>query len=243
MEGRIIKVETFGTVDGPGIRYVVFLQDCPLRCLYCHNPESWSKNGEEPLKMTSDQIVKEVKKYKAYHRNEGNITISGGEPLMQIDFVIELVTKCKEQGIHVTIDTSGSTFINSEKYVAKIKILADMVDLWMIDLKHIDNKKHQHITGKPNTNIIEFIKLIDEIGKEIWIKYVLVPGYSDDVNDLKNTRKFLDALKKLTKVEVLPFHKAGEFKYKELGEDYFLTDVFEPKRELVELAEEILIKK
>lgn len=241
--GKINSIETFGTVDGPGIRYVLFLKNCPLRCLYCHNPETWSSKDNNVILMTTDEVVKGVLQYKAFHGKQANITISGGEPLMQFDFLLELVEKCKANDIHVCIDTSGSTFVNNDSYKEKLHKLAELVDLWMIDIKHIDPVKHKILTGKSNENIIEFIKFIDEFGKEIWVKYVLVPTYSDDEEDLRKTRKFMDGIKKLTRVEVLPFHKTGEFKWEELGEEYLLKDIFAPSKESYDLAKEILIKK
>lgn len=235
MKGRIHSLESFGTVDGPGIRFVIFLQGCPLRCLYCHNPDTWAFSEGESKE--SDYLVEEVMKYKAYISN-GGVTISGGEPLAQIDFVIDVLRKLKEQGIHTCVDTSGYYFneVNKAKYDELLKVC----DLFLLDIKHIDQKKHLALTGVSNENTLAFAQYLSENKKSMWIRHVLVPGYSDDLDDLKQLREFIDSLNAVEKVEVLPYHTMGENKYKQMNIEYRLKGVEPPDDKLVAKAKEIL---
>jgi pyruvate formate lyase activating enzyme len=239
MNGKIHSIETCGTVDGPGLRYVVFMQGCLLRCQYCHNPDTW-KIGEGK-EVTVDEIIKDLQHYLPYFESSnGGITVSGGEPLLQMDFIIELFTKCKELGIHTTIDSSGGCFQEHPEFLRKLDRLLGLTDLIMLDIKHIDSTKHQALTGMKNDHILSFAKLLSDKNIPIWVRHVLVPGISDDTNDLKGLRTFIDQLNNVKKVEVLPYHKLGVYKWKELGLEYTLADVELPADEKVDEAKSIL---
>ncbi len=234
MEGRIHSIESFGTVDGPGIRFVVFMQGCPLKCKYCHNRDTWNLDGGHTI--TSDELVKEIMHYKSYMDNSGGgITISGGEPLLQAKFITELFVKLKKKKIHTAIDTAGSLPITDE-----IKGLLNHTDLVLLDIKHIDNEKAINLTGAPNKNNLEFAKYLSSINKPMWIRQVLVPGYTDDEADLLKLKEFINSLNSVENVEILPYHSLGKFKWKELGATYELENVIPPSLKQVEKAKEIL---
>ena len=238
MTGQIHSFESFGTVDGPGIRFVIFMQGCPLRCLYCHNPDSWGKGGET---HEVEAVAKRVMRYKNYFGDKGGVTVSGGEPLMQIDFVTELFTILKAEGVHTCIDTSGITFNpNSKESVEKHEKLLKVTDLVMLDIKHIDDEACKKLTGHSNAHTLAFARFLSEKGKAIWIRQVLVPGYTDEEASLKRTRAFIDGLKTVEKVEVLPYHTMGVVKYEKLGMEYPLAGVQAPKKERVQNAKRIL---
>lgn len=238
MTGRIHSFESFGTVDGPGIRFVVFMQGCPLRCQYCHNPDTWKSGGKEYMQ---EEIVARVLKYKNYFGDNGGITVTGGEPLLQIDFLIGLFKLLKEKGIHTCIDTSGITFqADSKKSVEKHKELLNYTDLVLLDIKHIDEEACKKLTGQSNRNTLAFARFLSENGKKIWIRQVLVPGITDDEQSLRRTRVFIDGLKTVEKVEVLPYHTMGVVKYEELGLKYPLEGVEAPTKASVEKAKRIL---
>lgn len=238
MTGQIHSFESFGTVDGPGIRFVVFLQGCPLRCLYCHNPDSWGKGGET---YDAETVAKRAMRYKNYFGDKGGVTVSGGEPLMQIDFVTELFTLLKANGIHTCIDTSGITFNpNSEESVKKHERLLTVTDLVMLDIKHIDDEACKKLTGHSNAHTLAFAQFLSEKGKAMWIRQVLVPGYTDEEETLKKTRAFIDGLSTVEKVEVLPYHTMGVVKYEKLGLEYPLAEVQAPSKERVQNAKRIL---
>ena len=238
MTGRIHSFESFGTVDGPGIRFVVFLQGCPLRCRYCHNPDTWEAGGEE---YTAEEIVSRALRYKNYFGDKGGVTVTGGEPLVQIDFVIELFTILKEKGIHTCVDTSGITFNpDSQQSVDKHKALLKVSDLFLLDIKHIDEEACKKLTGHSNKNTLAFAKFLSENGKPVWIRQVLVPNITDDEQSLKRTRAFIDTLQTVEKIEVLPYHTMGTVKYEKLGLAYPLKGVEAPTKESVEKAKRIL---
>lgn len=240
MMGRIHSFESFGTVDGPGIRFVVFMQGCPLRCQYCHNPDTWGAGGQE---YTAESVAQRVLKYKNYFGEKGGITVSGGEPLLQIDFIIELFTILKSKGIHTCIDTSGITFnTNSEESVEQHKRLLSVTDLFLVDIKHIDDEACKRLTGKSNERTLAFAKFLSDNGKKLWIRQVLVPNITDGEESLQRTRAFIDGLKTVEKVEVLPYHTLGVVKYEKLGIEYPLKDVQAPSKESVARAKEILVK-
>lgn len=234
MIGNIHSIETFGTVDGPGIRFVLFLKGCLLRCSYCHNPDTWTILGAK--QMTPSEVISNVSKYKNYYKN-GGLTISGGEPLLQLDFVTELCRLAKEAGIHTAIDTSGATFNfdDIEKYNELIKY----VDLFLLDIKHIDDEKCIKLTGKSNINTISFAKYLESNNKKMWIRYVVVPGITNDFSDLEKTKLFIDNLSNVEKIEVLPYHKLGITKYENLGITYPLKDVDVPSSSDIELVKNI----
>ncbi len=238
MTGRIHSFESFGTVDGPGIRFVVFLQGCPLRCQYCHNPDTWKVGGEE---YTAEEIVSRALRYKNYFGDKGGVTVTGGEPLVQIDFVIELFQLLKEKGIHTCVDTSGITFNpDSQESVDKHEALLKVSDLFLLDIKHIDDDACKKLTGHSNKNTLAFAKFLSDHGKKIWIRQVLVPNITDSERSLERTREFLDTLNTVEKVEVLPYHTMGTVKYEKLGLEYPLKGVEAPTKESVEKAKRIL---
>ncbi len=237
--GAIHSVESFGSADGPGVRYIIFLQGCAMRCKYCHNPDTWA--SQKDVKMqTADELLKTALRYKPYWRETGGITISGGEALLQIDFLVDLCKKAKEQGVHVTIDTSGNPFTKEEPFFSKFQELMKYVDLFMLDIKHIDNAKHEELTGQKNENILEMAKYLSENGKTMWIRHVLVPGITTDEKYLKELHDFIETLDTVERVEVLPYHTLGVFKWKELGLPYALEGVETPTKEQLDKANEIL---
>ena len=238
MMGRIHSFESFGTVDGPGIRFVVFLQGCPLRCQYCHNPDTWGAGGEE---HTAQSVADKALRYKNYFGDKGGVTVTGGEPLLQIEFVIELFKILKEKGIHTCVDTSGITFrSDDEKSVQKHEELLKVADLFLLDIKHIDDEACKKLTGQSNKNTLAFAKFLSDHGKKMWIRQVLVPGITDDDGSLQRTRAFLDTLQTVEKVEVLPYHTLGVVKYEKLGLQYPLEGVQAPTKERVANAKRIL---
>ena len=238
MTGRIHSFESFGTVDGPGIRFVVFLQGCPLRCQYCHNPDTWGAGGTE---YTVEEVATRVLKYKNYFGDKGGVTVTGGEPLLQIEFVIALFTELKRKGVHTCVDTSGITFkSDDEKSVQAHTRLLKVTDLFLLDIKHIDDEACKKLTGQGNANTLAFARFLSENEKPIWIRQVLVPRLTDDDESLMRTRAFIDTLKTVEKVEVLPYHTMGVVKYEKLGLEYPLQGVDAPTKERVMNAKRIL---
>ena len=223
MKGYIHSTESFGTVDGPGIRFVVFMQGCPLRCLYCHNPDTWDK--EKGKETTADELLTEYNKNREFYKR-GGITVTGGEPLLQLDFVTELFRKSKEQGIHTCLDTSGIVFNkNSAEQVSRFDELIKHTDLVMLDIKHIDPEKHKTLTGSQNSNVLDFAEYLSENNIPLWIRHVVVKGHTDNKDDLKRLGRYLAHLKTLKALDVLPYHTMGVNKYKELGMSYPLEGV------------------
>lgn len=239
MEGLIHSIETFGTVDGPGTRYVVFVKGCPMRCQYCHNPDTWTQEGA--TKMTVEEILAGYEDNKAFYRS-GGITVTGGEPLVQIDFVIELFEACKERGIHTCLDTSGIMFRRDvPEILAKYDRLMKVTDLIMLDIKHIDPEEHKKLTGQPCDNIFDFLKYLDEKEKEIWIRHVLVPGITLIPEYLDRLGYFIGQFRHIKALDVLPYHSMGKTKYEQLGMDYVLKDVPEAtKEQAIEARQEII---
>ncbi|MBO4617585.1 MAG: pyruvate formate lyase-activating protein [Lachnospiraceae bacterium] len=222
MQGRIHSLESFGTVDGPGVRYVVFMQGCPMRCKYCHNPDTWEVNAG--TLMESDYIIEQYERNKGFY-TDGGITVTGGEPLLQIDFVTELFEKAKAKGIHTCIDSSGITFNpNSPEVVDKFDKLMPLTDLVMLDIKHIDDEHHFELTKQHNAGILAFAKYLSEKGVDTWIRHVVVPGITDDDEYLYKLGYFIGGLKTLRALDVLPYHDMGKVKYEKLGIDYPLKD-------------------
>ena len=251
MKGYVHSIETFGLVDGPGVRYVLFVQGCKMRCRYCHNPETWKICTDEDEKMdvglgwqTAKEAFDRAYRYQNYWKNNGGITVSGGEPLLQIDFVTELFGYAKEKGVHTTLDTSGSIYCEEPAAVEKFEKLMEVTDLVMLDIKEMDEEKHKKLTGRSNKNILAMADKMNEMGKEMWIRHVLVPGLTDGKEDLKALRKKLDEWTNVSRVEILPYHTLGLFKWENLGIPYSLEGVPVPTEEQVKDAEEILgIKK
>ena len=223
MTGYIHSVESFGTVDGPGVRLVVFMQGCPLRCRYCHNPDTWQTNtGAE---MTADEILQRFDKNKEFYKS-GGITVTGGEPLLQIDFLLDLFSRAKERGIHLAIDTSGITYREGEsEYNKKLLALLSMTDLVMLDLKHMDRVAHTDLTGRDNDGILAFARLLSELKIPTWIRYVLVPGVTDGADVQSALGEFIASLSSVKAIDVLPYHTLGVEKYKSLGIPYSLDGV------------------
>lgn len=232
--GKIHSVETFGTVDGPGIRYILFMQGCPLKCKYCHNRDTWDvKGGKE---KAINEVVKEIKRYIPYfNSSNGGVTVSGGEPLLQAKFITELFKELHKLNIHTALDTSGSLPITDE-----IKELLNHTDLVLLDIKHINDEKAKALTCVSNKNNLEFAKYLNDLNIPVWIRQVLVPGYTDDENDLFELKKFIDSLSNVKKVELLPYHKMGEFKWKDLGSDAPFENIQVPTKEQIDKAKGIL---
>lgn len=236
MTGRIHSFESFGTVDGPGIRFVVFMQGCPMRCLYCHNPDTWFPSAGTDY--TAAEVASRALKYKSYFTGGGGVTVSGGEPMLQAEFVKELFTILKGEGINTALDTSGVMF-NADNPHAFDDLLA-VTDLVLLDIKHINPSAHKKLTSHGNANILAFARYLSDIKKPVWIRHVLVPGVTDDDNYLRELKTFISTLKNVEKVEVLPYHTMGEVKYQKLGIPYPLKGVKPPEPERVKNAKEIL---
>lgn len=234
--GRIHSVESFGTVDGPGVRFVVFMQGCPMRCLYCHNPDTWNTSGGE--EMSVSEILGQYEKCRAFLKN-GGLTVTGGEPLMQKEFVRELFAEAKKRGIHTCLDTSGVTFSRSRQ--AEYDELMQVCDLVMLDIKHIRDKEHIKLTGHSNKNILDFAKYISEQNVEIWIRHVIVPGITDDREEWRELGRFLAQLPTLKALDVLPYHDMGKVKYKALGLEYPLEDTPPLDKEVASEAKKVIL--
>ena len=238
MKGYIHQLESFGSVDGPGIRFIIFFAGCPLRCKYCHNPDTWDMmKGKQ---YTADELLDEAITCREYWGTKGGITVSGGEPLAQIDFLLELFTNAKERGINTCIDTAGGPFTREGEWFEKFKQLMNVTDVLLMDIKHINEEEHIKLTGHTGKNIIEMFRYLDEINKPVWIRHVLVPGITDNDEYLIQTRDFIRTLGNVQRVEVLPYHGLGAMKYKDLGIDYVLKDTNSPTAERVQNAREIL---
>ena len=236
--GKVFQLESFGSVDGPGVRFIIFFAGCPLRCKYCHNPDSWKiTDGKE---YTAEELLNEAESCKAYWGKKGGITVSGGEPLMQIDFLLELFTKAKERGINTCIDTSGACFTSEGEWFKTFEKLMQVTDTILMDIKHIEEEEHIKLTGKSGKNIFEMFAYLDKIKKPIWIRHVLVPGITDKEEYLIKTRNFIRTLNNVERVEILPYHGLGAVKYKDLRLDYPLKDLESPSVESVKKAKEIL---
>ncbi len=239
MIGYIHSKETFGTVDGPGIRYVLFMQGCPLRCLYCHNPDTWETNtGTE---ITVDEVLNEYNKNISFYKS-GGITVTGGEPLLQIDFITHLFKKAKEENIHTCIDTSGITFNpHSAENLNKFTELMKYTDLIMLDIKHIDPVKHKALTGADNKNILAFAKFTEEKNIPLWVRHVVVKDYTNNPLYLKKLGEYIGTLKNLKALDVLPYHTMGISKYKELGIPYPLENIPALNSNEAKKAREIIV--
>ncbi len=216
--GRIHSKESFGTVDGPGIRYVLFMQGCPMRCRFCHNPDTWALDGG--TLVTPEEVMAEYRKNKEFYSN-GGITVTGGEPLLQVDFLIELFKLAKLGNIHTCIDTSGITYNEANSaYIEKLDELMKYTDLVMLDIKHIDAEKHRKLTSVGNGNILAFAKYLETKKISVWIRHVVVEGITDDAGDLRRLGRFVGGLSNVRALDVLPYHTMGESKYEELGIKY-----------------------
>ncbi len=228
--GRIHSVESCGTVDGPGVRFVVFTQGCPARCLYCHNPDTWDLHGGNQISV--DDLVSEILKYRSYIKS-GGVTLTGGEPMLQPEFVEATFSACREAGLHTALDTSGLTNWQDHKSVF------DVTDLVLLDLKCVDPEIHKKLTGLPNNRSLALLEYLNEIGKPIWIRHVLVPGITADRVLLERSAELLSKYSVVERVEILPFHKLGEYKWDTLGIDFKLKDTPVPTFEEVAMAKQI----
>ena len=271
--GYIHSIDSFGSVDGPGVRFVTFLQGCHMRCRYCHNPDTWklanaaavseqqiSENAAHAntvqntasdsaapssvcnyKEMTPSALIRQSLRYKRYWGKEGGITVSGGEPLLQIDFMNELFRLAKENGVGTVLDTAGQPFTREDPFFSKLTDLMENTDLVMLDLKHIDPEKHRLLTGHSNESILSFARFLDQIHKPMWVRHVLVPGITDDPANLHGIRAFLDTLSNVEKVEILPYHTLGTYKWETLGIPYSLSDIRIPDENDLKRANQILL--
>ncbi|MDD2979919.1 MAG: pyruvate formate-lyase-activating protein [Hespellia sp.] len=239
-KGWIHSLESFGSVDGPGVRYVIFFAGCPMRCQFCHNPDTWTTDNAK--EYTAEELIGQALKYKSYWGKKGGLTVSGGEPLVQIDFLIELFALAKEKGIHTTLDTSGNPFTTREPFYGKWKRLMELTDLVMLDIKHIDDEQHKILTGHTNQNILAMAKEMSDMGKPMWIRHVLVPQVNDRDEYLHRLSDFIGTLKSVERVEVLPYHTMGTYKWEQLGLEYPLKGIHPPEQNRIDNANRILCK-
>ncbi len=241
MNGNIHSIETFGTVDGPGIRYVLFTQGCLLRCQFCHNADTWELGKGKTMSVS--EIMEDLTSYLPFiEASGGGITVSGGEPLLQLPFLLELFKKCKKAGIHTTIDSSGGCYSTAPLFQEQLKEVLNYTDLVLLDLKHINRQKHIKLTGMANDHILDFARFLSDARIPVWIRHVLVPTVTDDVADLNQLGDFIGTLKNVEKVEVLPYHKLGVYKWEALGLEYPLQDIEPPSDAKAEEAYKILTK-
>ena len=238
MTGRVHSIESFGLVDGPGVRSVVFLKGCNLRCRYCHNPDTWTKKGGE--EWEAESLFQKLYRFKPYWKNKGGITVSGGEAMLQMEFVTELFSIAKEHGVHTALDTSGGPFCMEPDYLEPFQKLMDVTDLFILDMKEMDPERHKALTGQDNRNILAFARYLSAHKKPMWIRHVLVPGLTDSRESLEALYNFLRELKSVERVEILPYHTMGVHKWEALGIPYSLKNVLPPTEEEVRRAEEIL---
>ncbi|MFD1672257.1 pyruvate formate-lyase-activating protein [Agrilactobacillus yilanensis] len=236
--GYVHSIETFGAVDGPGTRFVAFLQGCRMRCEFCHNPDTW--NTGVGTEVTPDELLAQAVKYKAFWGKKGGITVSGGESLLQIDFILELFKKAKAQGINTCLDTCGQPFSYKEPFFSKFKELMQYTDVSLVDIKHIDPYEHKRLTGWTNENILSMIQYMSDNGHHMWIRHVLVPERTDYDDYLAQLGAYIKTIKTVDKVEVLPYHTMGVSKYDELGFNYPLEGIEPPIAERVANAERLL---
>jgi len=238
--GFIHSIESFGTVDGPGIRLVVFFQGCPMRCLYCHNPDTWHMADGKP--MAVEEILAQFRKNKAFY-TKGGITATGGEPLMQLDFLTALFEAAKAEDVHTCLDTSGITFRpENAELTARFDRLMEATDLIMLDLKRVVPERHRALTGQDNANILAFARYASEKNKQLWIRHVVVPGWTDDLESLTALGRFMAQLKSVKALDVLPYHTLGVHKYQEMGVPYPLDGVQPLEQRDAQRAREMILQ-
>ena len=236
MKGYIHSTESFGTVDGPGVRYVVFFQGCPMRCKYCHNPDTWRFEGGR--EVTAEELMAEYDSYKEFLKS-GGITATGGEPLAQPEFLAEFFSLAKSKGVHTCLDSSGIVY--DPECPEKVDKVLAATDLVMLDIKHIDPEEHKKLTGFSNKNILSFAHHIAELGIPLWIRHVVVPGITDSEDELFRLGEFISGLKTLKALDVLPYHDMAKVKYKELGIPYPLPDTPPLTKEQAHAARDIIM--
>lgn len=241
VQTRIHSVESCGTVDGPGLRYVIFTQGCLLRCLYCHNPDTWAFGRGEGKEISIAELMKDIRSYLPFlQASNGGVTVSGGEPLLHTEFITELFTECKKLGIHTCIDSSGGCFTRKERFIRSLDALMEVTDLVLLDVKQIDPQKHKALTNVSNQHILDFAHYLEEKQKPVWIRHVLVPGWTDDEDNLRQLSTFIHSLNNVEKIEILPYHQLGVYKYEAMGLDYKLKGVQTPSEEKVNWAYNLL---
>lgn len=237
-KGFVHSIESFGSVDGPGIRFLIFLQGCPMRCQFCHNPDSWKAGvGEE---WTVTDLLDKAERFRSYWGDKGGVTVSGGEALLQIDFLIELFEEAHRRGINTCLDTSAQLFARNGIFFGKFERLMAVTDTILLDIKHIDDEEHRKLTKHSNKNILDCARYLSDIHKPVWIRHVLIPGITDKDEYLMQLRDFINTLGNIERIDVLPYHTMGIYKYEKLGIDYPLKDVNPPSAERVENAKRIL---
>ena len=239
VKGYVHSIETCGTVDGPGLRYVIFLQGCPMRCLYCHNPDTWEPNkGDE---MSVSEALEKFYHNTAFYKH-GGVTVTGGEPMMQMDFLIEMFEQLHKDGVHTCIDTSGIMFQpTNEVFMEKLNRLLEVTDLVMLDIKHINEEEHKKLTAHSNKRILEFAKYLDEKNVPVWIRHVIVPGITLYRDYLEQLGEFMGTLKNVKALDVLPYHSMGKVKYENLGMEYPLADTADATKEEAVAAKNIIL--
>lgn len=237
-KGLIHSVETFGAADGPGIRYIIFLQGCKMRCRYCHNPDTWRMDSDDM--RSADALLDHAERYRAYWGSDGGITVSGGEPLLQLDFLLELFKKAKLRGINTCIDTAGQPFSRGEPFFSRFQELMQYTDLLLFDIKHIDPVEHKALTAQPNDNILDCLRYLSKIKKPVWIRHVIVEGITDNDEYLRKTREFIDSLDNVERVEALSYHGMGVYKWEKLGIKYTLGDIKPPTETRLDTVRKIL---
>ena len=233
MKGRIHSFESLGAVDGPGIRFIIFMQGCHLKCKYCQNRDTWDLKGG--IEYETDDVLEKILRYKNYITPNGGVTISGGEPLLQVDFLIELFEKLKKENIHTCIDTSGSVALTD-----KVKKLIDLTDLFLLDIKCINDDICKDLTGVSNKKELEFAKYLSDNNKKMWIRQVLIPQITDNENDLKELANYLKSLNGVEKFELLKYHDLGRFKWENLNLEYPLARYRTANEADVKRAKEIM---
>ncbi|TWS94072.1 pyruvate formate-lyase-activating protein [Streptococcus sp. sy018] len=238
--GMVHSTESFGTVDGPGVRFIIFMQGCKMRCQYCHNPDTWEMETNNSQERTVEDVLKEALSYRHFWGKEGGITVSGGEALLQIEFVTALFTEAKKLGIHCTLDTCALPFRDTPAYHEIFDKLLAVTDLVLLDIKEINDERHKFVTSQSNKNIIACAKYLSDKGVPVWIRHVLVPGLTDIDQDLVELGQFVKTLKNVDKFEILPYHTMGEFKWRELGIPYALAGVKPPTADRVKNAKDLM---
>ena len=237
LTGRVHSIETCGTVDGPGIRFIIFLQGCLMRCKYCHNRDTWdTETGKE---MTVDELMADLVQYRNYmEASGGGVTVSGGEAMLQPEFVKAIFSACKQEGIHTCLDTNG--FVR--RLDDTVKGVLDVADLVLLDIKQMDNEKHIDLTHVSNKYTLDFAKYLAKQNQSVYLRYVVLPGYTDCLDDIHALGKFIEPMKNIEKIELLPYHELGKHKWTEMGEIYPLEGVKTPSHESMEEVKNILLQ-
>ncbi|KMZ52988.1 pyruvate formate-lyase-activating protein [Dorea sp. D27] len=239
MKGFIHSIESCGTVDGPGIRYVIFFQGCPMRCLYCHNPDTWEPHSGNV--MAVDEVLGGFYSNLPFYRS-GGVTVTGGEPMMQMEFLTALFWDLKKHDIHTCVDTSGILFNpHNEVFMRQLDQLLSLTDLILLDIKHMDDSRHKVLTGHSNERILDFARYLDERRIPVWIRHVIVPGITFYKEYLQELGRFMATLGNVTALDVLPYHSMGRSKYESMGYDYQLKDTKEPSKEDAEAARKVIL--